>query len=345
MKKNIKILGVIGALVVLFGLGFLLTNGVLYYNYAVRKTTLDSGLFFIPTGTNFDEQTSLLIKNGFIKDSAEYQKVAKKFNFEKVLPGKYTITKDMTYRELLSVIGTGRQTPIKVTFNNIRTPEKLAGVISKYIEADSLQLLKAFNDESIITNVGLSKAGFMGLFIPNTYEFYWNTSAPEFVSRMKKEYDRFWSRESRDEKLKETGLTKEQVSTLASIIIEETKAEEEMPRIAGVYLNRINKGMLLQADPTVKYALGDPTIKRVLLRHLDVDSPYNTYKYAGLPPGVICVPPIVAIDAVLDHENHDLIYFCADSNLSGKHVFAKTLTEHSKNARKYALELNRRGIR
>lgn len=345
MKKTYKIIGALASLVAIIAIGFVVVNGMLYYNYAFKKVTLQEGVFFVPTGTTFEQQIVNLIDGGFIQDSSEYAKVAEHFESMGVKPGKYTITKDLTYRELFSVIVGGRQTPVKVTFNNIRDDKKLASVVSKYIEADSVEILDAINNDTLIASLGFDKASIMGLFVPNTYEFYWNTSGEDFLVRMKKEYDRFWSSSSREEKLDELNLTKQEVSTLASIIIEESKYSAEMPRIAGVYLNRIKKNMPLQADPTVKFALGDPTIKRVLLRHLEVNSPYNTYKNAGLPPGVICTPPIVAIDAVLNAEEHSYYYFCADSDLSGKHIFARSLSEHSQNARKYAAELNRRGIR
>lgn len=344
MKRRTKIIIGIIAVIVIIGAVFVGTNGILYYKYAFKKITDTEGVVYIPTGTSIDGQIKILLDSGYISSEKEYRRIINKFKAEDVSPGKYTLKKGMTYRELIGVLR-GKQTPVNVTFNNIRTAEKLASVVSQYIEADSFQLIKAFKNDSLIKSVGLTEPTFLSLFIPNTYEFYWNTSAEEFVERMKKEYDRFWSKNSREEKLSSTGLTKEQVSTLASIIIEETKTTSEMPRIAGVYINRLNKGMPLQADPTVKFAMGNFNIKRVLLRHTETDSPYNTYKYAGLPPGVICVPPIVAIDAVLDFEKNDLLYFCANSDLSGSHVFAKTLSEHNKNARKYAAELNRRGIR
>ncbi|MFI3263104.1 MAG: endolytic transglycosylase MltG [Rikenellaceae bacterium] len=345
MKKSYKIIGAVASLIVMIALGFVVVNGMLYYNYAFKKVTLQEGDFFVPTGTTFEQQVNNLISTGFISDSSEYANVAKHFESTRIRPGKFTIKKDLTYKELFSIIVGGKQTPVKVTFNNIRDDKKIASVVSNYIEADSSEIIKAIHNDTLIASLGFDKTSIMGLFIPNTYEFYWNTSGEDFLRRMKKEYNRFWSSSSREEKLEELGLTKHEVSTLASIVIEESKYNAEMPRIAGVYLNRIKVGMPLQADPTVKFALGDPTIKRILLRHLEVNSPYNTYKNTGLPPGVICTPPIVAIDAVLNAEEHSYYYFCADSDLSGKHIFARSLKEHSANARKYAAELNKRGIR
>ncbi|MFI3267111.1 MAG: endolytic transglycosylase MltG [Rikenellaceae bacterium] len=345
MKKTYKIIGAVLSLVAVIAIGFVVVNGMLYYNYAFKEVTLKEGVFFVPTGTTHEQQIENLVKEGFVSDSVEYAKVAEHFESTRVRPGKYTINKGLTYKDLFAVIVGGRQTPVKVTFNNIRDDKKMASVISKYIEADSIEIIKAIRNDTLIEGLGFDKKSIMGLFIPNTYEFYWNTSGEDFLRRMKKEYDRFWSSSSREERLDELGLTKQDVSTLASIVIEESKYNAEMPRIAGVYMNRLKIGMPLQADPTVKFALGDPSIKRVLLRHLEVNSPYNTYKNAGLPPGVICTPPIVAIDAVLNAEEHSYYYFCADSDLTGKHIFAKSLSEHTANARKYAAELNKRGIR
>ena len=181
------------------------------------------------------------------------------------------------------------------------------------------------------------------MFIPNTYELYWNCSSDEFLSRMQRENERFW--QSRERKLARTGLNRIEAYTLASIVYEETKRTDEMPRMAGVYINRLKRGMPLQADPTVRFALGDFSIRRVLNKHLEVDSPYNTYRHPGLPPGPICMPSIAAIDAVLDYENHDYLYFCAKDDLSGSHTFARSLAEHNRNAQAYARALNRRGIR
>ena len=184
---------------------------------------------------------------------------------------------------------------------------------------------------------------FMAMFIPNTYEVYWNCSVNDLLQRMKRESDRFWA--SRDAKLARCGLTRNEAITLASIVYEETKRQSEMPVVAGVYINRLRRGMPLQADPTVKFALGDFSLRRILHKHLEVDSPYNTYRVVGLPPGPICMPSIAAIDAVLNYQEHDYLYFCAKEDLSGAHNFARTLAEHNRNARAYAAALNRLKIR
>lgn len=318
---------------------------MVYYSYGIRKSVLKDGELFIPTGSTIDNEAAILFNEGFLVDTADYINFARKFKYDKVYPGKYMLKEGMSLKVLMKIVKTGLQTPVKVPFNNIRNREKLAGVVGKRIEADSASLMYVFNSDSVYKALGLNSKTFMSVFIPDTYEFYWNTSAEQFVERMKRENDNFWSEKEREKKLKELGMTKEEVSTLASIVIEESKAQSELAKIAGVYINRLKKGMPLQADPTVKFAVGDPTLRRVLFKHLEVESPYNTYKRSGLPPGPICVPPINAIDAVLDYEKHDLYYFCASPELNGLHFFAKTLTEHNKNAAAYAAALNRKGIR
>lgn len=345
MNFKIKSLGLYLILPLTFLLIGTLISFAIYYNYGIKKVTLKDGIVYIPTGSTLLDQAAILLDEGFLGDTVDYLFFAEKSDYLKVYPGKYTIKKEWSLRELNLLISTGKQTPVKVPFNNIRTREKLAGVISRYIEADSISLMKAFTSDSIYTKHGFNEATFLSMFIPNTYELYWSSTADQFVGRMKSEYDRFWAKESRQKALKKLNMTPQQVSILASIIIEESKAKQEFKRIAGVYVNRLRIGMPLQADPTVKFALGDPTIRRVLYRHLEVDSPYNTYKNKGLPPGVICVPPISAIDSVLEYEDHKLLYFCASPELNGLHFFAKTLSEHNRNARAYATALNRRGIR
>ena len=228
----------------------------------------------------------------------------------------------------------GFQTPVKVVFNNINNLEQLAGRVSDQIEADSLSITTAIRNDSSICPC---------YFIPNTYEFYWNTDAESFIKKMKAEYENFWN-ETRIAKAEEMNLKPEEVSILASIVDKETTKTSEMPRIAGVYLNRLKKHWPLQADPTLIYALGDYSIHRVLDVHKEIDSPYNTYKHAGLPPGPICLPSIAAIDAVLNAERHKYFYFCAKDDLSGYHVFARNINEHNRNAEKYRRALNKHKI-
>ncbi len=259
--------------------------------------------------------------------------------------GRYLIEPGMSNREVVNLIMSGRQTPVNVTFNNIRTKTDFAKRIGEQLMADSLDFMQLFDSTAYLEKLGVNKDNFMTLFIPNTYELYWNTSAEGFITRMIKEHDRFWTA-ARKTKADNIGLTPQQVYILASIVYSENeKAADEAPRIAGVYMNRINKGMKLEADPTVKFAIGNFAIKRILFADLEIESPYNTYKYTGLPPGPIHMPPIAYIDAVLNYEHHNYIFMCASGDGSGYHLFAKTLAEHNRNRDIYIATLNKQGIR
>jgi UPF0755 protein len=232
---------------------------------------------------------------------------------------------------------------VKVQFNQIRTKADLAGRLSRNLECDSITVLNWLNNPDSIARYGFNENTIISMFIPNTYNMKWNTSAPELMSRMGKEFKKFWN-EERAEKLRTTGLSQSEVVTLASIVYWETKLTADMPKIAGVYMNRIKRGIPLQADPTVIFAVGDFSIKRVLNKHLAIDSPYNTYKYAGLPPGPILIPPGKYVDAVLNYEKHDYIYFVAKEDFSGESYFSKTLSQHNIYAARFRRALNERGI-
>lgn len=318
------------------------------YTYRFGRAIDRKGTIRVATGTTFEELTRMLTDSGYLADPDKWVSFARSFDRDSVRAGNYALTEGLSYRTALTRFYFGQQTPVRITFNNIRTMERLAGAVSRFIEADSAQLLTVLKNTEIIEEHGFTPATFPALFIPNTYEVYWTLTPEGFVERMRKEYDRFWNdeRKAQAEKL---GYTPVEISTLAAIVAEETNLQREMTDVAGVYINRLRKGILLQADPTVKFALGDPSIRRVLHRHLTYDSPYNTYVYSGLPPGPICVPPIQAIDAVLayadEDKKHDYYYFCANADFSGAHVFARTLSEHNRNAAAYSAELNRRGIR
>lgn len=290
---------------------------------------------YIPTGADYQYVKNEIVAMNVLKSEKAFNWLAKKANYdENVHPGRYVLVDGMTNQQLITMLRMGYQTPVKVVFNNMRTVEQLAGRISEQIEADSTSIVDAIYATD---NVDATT------FIPNTYEFYWNTTAEDFVNKMVVEYNRFWN-ETRLEKAKNIKLTQREVSILASIIDKETSKTSEMPRIAGVYMNRLNKRWPLQADPTLIFALGDYNIRRVLDVHKNIDSPYNTYKYAGLPPGPICIPSIAAIDAVLNAEKHNYYYFCAKDDLSGYHVFAKNINEHNRNAEKYRRALNKQKI-
>lgn len=261
-----------------------------------------------------------------------------------VSQGRYELKRGENSLTLVRRLRYARQTPVRLAFNNVRTKKDLADRLSKNLRMTSEEMLSALTNPAIYSKYGTDKANIVSLFIPNTYEVYWNISPEDLVARMKKEYDKFWNDERLD-KLAEVGLTQQEVSTLASIVEEETRKKDEKPRVAGLYLNRVHQGIPLQADPTVKFALQDFSLKRIYRGHLECDSPYNTYKYAGLPPGPIRVPSIESIDAVLNFENHKYIYMCAKEDFSGYHNFAVTYDEHQENANKYRKALNSRGIK
>jgi len=342
MKKFVK-LGLVTALVglvigVLFLLRFYLTFRAA--NVAVSKQTL----IYIPTGSSYNDVLKILDKNKVIKSIDRFKRVAQYYDYENsVKPGCYAFEPGMSNSSIVKMLKYGHQKPVKVTFTSMRTWQQLAQRISSQIEADSVTLITLFTSDTVAFNRGFNPNTFMAMFIPNTYEFYWNTQALGFINRMYKEYNRFWN-ENRMQKATALGLSPVEVSILASIVEEETNVKSEMPIIAGVYINRLRKGIPLQADPTVKFAVGDFTIRRVLTRHLAVDSPYNTYKNRGLPPGPIRIPSVIAIDAVLNAQKHSYLYFCASPDFSDRHLFAKTLAEHNRNAAEYRRALNAKRI-
>lgn len=296
---------------------------------------------YIPTGADFDQVKDSLYAHDLIQDRKSFEWIALKKEYpQHVKPGRYLLVDEMSNNEVVNMLRGGSQTPVKVTFNNMRDVPMLAGRIGSQIEADSLSIVEYLNDGNHLDQLGFNAQTIPALFLPNTYEFYWNTNAEKFVEKMKGEYDKYWNAERLD-KAKAIGLSPVQVSILASIVDKETNKTDEMPKIAGVYLNRLRSGWLLQADPTLVFAVGDFELKRVLNVHKEVESPFNTYKYAGLPPGPICIPSLHSINAVLNAEKHNYYYFCAKDDFSGYHVFAKTLTEHNRNAQRYQRALSR----
>ena len=258
--------------------------------------------------------------------------------------GHYLLERGMSVIRVARMLKLGMQTPVRVTINNVRIPAQLAQKLAGQIDADSAAIMQALTSDEVARKAGFDSLTLFSMFIPNTYEFYWTVTPEEFVQRMKREYDRFWT-PGRDALRERSGLSRLEVMTLASIVYEETRKTDEMPRIAGVYVNRLRKGMPLQADPTVKYAMQDFGLRRILHKHLKYESPYNTYRNKGLPPSPICMPGIDAIDAVLNYEVHDYLFFCARATFDGYHNFARTLREHNANARAYSAELNRRKIK
>lgn len=333
--------------IVLIALAIFTYNAFKVYN-KIYAPNIDLGkkettYLYIPTGANFDTVKNILCDNNYITDSASFEWVAEKMNYKNhVYPGRYLIEKNMSNKDLITMLRAGEQAPVKVVFNNIRTKKDFATLISAQLEADAASIQQLLNDEKYLAGFGFNKNTALCMFLPNTYEFYWNTLADEFIRRMYDEYVNFWN-DKRKAKAEKAGLKIIEVSILASIIDEETKFADEKPTIAGVYINRLNKGMRLQADPTIRYLLGNK-VNRVLKKHLHIDSPYNTYRNNGLPPGPIRIPSMNAIEAVLNYKHHDYLFFCAKDDFSGYHSFAKTLTEHNKNARLYQKALNKKRI-
>lgn len=263
---------------------------------------------------------------------------------KKVRPGCYIAGGGISTLALFRNIRGGRQTPVKLTIPNVRTLGDLAARLSLQLELDSAQLASAFSDEALCQELGYDTTTIGCMFIPNTYEVFWNISAKDLMARLHKESNAFWTSKRKAE-AKAAGLTPNEVIIMASIVDQETANSEEKPMVAGMYLNRLHQGMKLQADPTVKFALKQFALKRILHEHLSVDSPYNTYRHEGLPPGPIAIPALSSIEAVLHFAHHDYIYMCAKEDFSGTHNFAKTYEEHLANARKYAEALNERGIK
>jgi UPF0755 protein len=299
---------------------------------------------YIPENASFAQVMDSVKANLEIKNQKLLEWIARKKRYpDLVKPGKYVFDGSLSYNELINILRGGRQTPVKITFSNIRTLNELAGRFGGQIEPDSAQILSFFSDPENYRSDGFTREDIISVFIPDTYEFYWSTSTVKLYNRMLREYRRFWNRE-RIQKSESVGLTQVEVSTLASIVDQEAAKQDEKPRIAGVYINRLRRGIPLQADPTIKFALNDFTINRILYKHLEVDSPYNTYKYSGLPPGPIGCPSIEGIDAVLNAEKHDYLYFAAKADFSGYHNFSRTLSEHNRYANQYQRELNKRKI-
>ncbi|RLD91008.1 MAG: endolytic transglycosylase MltG [Bacteroidetes bacterium] len=299
----------------------------------------------IPTGADYSTLKTILYKNGLIVHRKNFEWVAEKKHLNELIkPGHYLIKNAIPTLELVNMLRSGNQTPVKVTFNNVRNVYQLADIVSRQIEADSASIVRVIQDSVFLKRLGLNKTTAATIFLPNTYEFWWNTNAEAFVSRMVQEYYKFWTADKIN-KANEAGLTKTEVSILASIVEKETTKNDEKPMIAGVYINRLKKGWRLQADPTLVFALNDYTIKRVLNKYKLIDSPYNTYKHLGLPPGPICIPSIASINAVLNYNKENYFYFCARDDFSGYHVFAKTNRQHAKNAKKYREALNKMNIK
>lgn len=338
MKK--KLLAVAAILL----LGGLAVVGYVYPKIYSANVDLSGGeqVLYIPTGATYDDVLELLAP--MLKDPDGFEFVAGLKSYpDRVKPGRYTLREGWNNNALVNLLRAGNQTPVRVTFTPTRHIMEVAGKAARHLELDSVALHSALMNADIAKQYGFTPATFSCMFIPNTYEFYWNTNVGGFLDRMGEEYKRFWNNSRRD-KATAIGLTPEEVTTLASIIKEEIVHADEAPRVAGVYLNRVREGWRLDADPTLKFANNDWTLRRVLDQHKAVDSPYNTYKYAGIPPGPITLPSSTLIDAVLNAEKHDYFFFVANSSGDGHHHFSRTIGEHNHYARRYQNTLNRQGI-
>ncbi|GGA80964.1 aminodeoxychorismate lyase [Flavobacterium palustre] len=342
-KKIISIISVaiISALIIY---GFILISQIFSDN---TKFTEKEVYVHVPTDATYQQVMDTL--KTYVTNLDRFEMVANKMSYpENVKSGRFLLTKGMNSYELVKAMR--NNVPVKLAFNNQERIENLAGRVGSQIEADSLSLLNSFKDSVFLKENGFTEENVLSMFIANTYEVYWNTSAEKFRDKMIKEYRNFWDKE-RVAKAEKQGLSPIEVTTLASIVHKESVKKDERPRIAGVYLNRLRAGMPLQADPTVIFAKKkkdndfNQIIKRVFYNDLFLNSPYNTYKVVGLPPGPIAMPDITALEAVLDPEKNNFIYFCASVNRFGYHEFAATLAEHNVNAKKYADWVNAQGIK
>ena len=262
----------------------------------------------------------------------------------KVRTGAYRFTANDRCLDIYRRLSRGHQTPVKLVLSDQRTADRLISLMGQQLMADSAEIAAVLLDSAFYTNLGFTPATYPAFFIPNTYEVYWNMDAQALARRLKKEYNGYWNA-ARRQRAQQIGLTPIEVSTLASIVDEETTNNAEKPIVAGLYINRLNRDIPLQADPTVKFAVGDVSLQRILFKHLEVDSPYNTYKHPGLPPGPIRIPSVQGLNSVLHYAHHDYLYMCAKEDFSGTHNFARTLAQHNANARRYQQALNRLQIR
>lgn len=336
--------------IIILLIGFLAAS-FSYYIWQIMKTPNlqadkdKSFILLIPKGANFDTVWDTLTKNNVVKDEMSFRFIAKLRKYtESVKSGRYIIKPNSGNYEVIGKLRSGDQDPLNLTFNNVRLRKDLVHKIGTKFEFDSTAFERVLFDSTLAKQYGFTDETFMCMFIPNTYDVFWNVEPKKIFDRMKYEFDKFWTAE-RKAKAAELGLSTIQVSILASIVEEEqARKDDEKPRVAGLYLNRLKTNMQLQADPTIKFALQDFGIKRVLNEHLRVQSPYNTYIHTGLPPGPIRLANVASIDAVLNYEKHDYLYMCASPDLNGYHIFAKTYEDHMNNARLYQQALNKMKI-
>lgn len=341
MKKTVHIVVIIIAALIC------LTS---YFGYQQVFAPLSDSdeIVLVPRETSFEILKDSLEVNGLMKNPAFFDFFSTKKRFSKIYPGRYFVKSGTDLNSLVNMLRLGSQKPLNIIFNNASTLEDLAGKLSIQIEADSIDLVTAFKSDLFFSTYNLDEASARKLFIPNTYEVYWTITPVEFLERMQKEYTQFWTPE-RLLQAKNKGLTAHEVSVLASIVQKETAKSDEQPIVAGLYLNRLIKGMKLQSDPTVIYALHerdgfDKVIKRVLKKDLKIASKYNTYYTKGLPPNPICIPEMSALLSVLNAKTHTHIYMCAKEDFSGYHNFTNSWSVHKRNAKRFQKALSNKGV-
>lgn len=332
MKKNL------GWIIPTFAVVFAFVLFFIYFLGAKVDIIEEKTNLYIYPNTTKSEVVKTIESQNIIINSIAFKFYSFVFNYKTVHSGCYEIEKGLSVGRLVHKLAKGRQTPIKLVLGKSRTKEEFAETIDNDLAFSKKELLSKMNDNEFLKSFGVDSITVLSLFIPNTYEVYWNITIDDFFKRMSVEQDRFWRK--RVDKLKAIGYNKLEVLTIASIVEEETNMNDEKPIVAAVYINRLKKGMPLQADPTIKFALGDFTIKRIVGKMLGVESPYNTYRNLGLPPAPICIPSIASIDAVLNYEKNDYLFFCAKEDFSGYHNFTSDIKEHYANARKYQAALN-----
>ena len=339
MKKKMIVGVLAGILVLACVVAVLFFRIFMSENVRNREVTV-----VVPPGADFEQVMDTLRKHEVLKSEATFRKTAEALKYKTIRIGKYDISGCRTNLDLVRLLRRGQHSPVKVTFNNTRTVDQFVEKVGNRFFFEPQELGALLYDKNYMQKFGLTDTTAVCLLIPNTYEIYYDITAEEFLDRMNSYYQEFWN-ERRKARASEIGLTPVQVATLASIVEEENMRPSEKAIIAGLYINRLNKGMLLQSDPTVKFAIGDFARKRILNADLQVDSPYNTYKYKGLPPGPIRIPEASTMDSVLNYRHHDYLYMCAKEDFSGYHNFTASAAEHSRNAARYRASLNARNIR
>lgn len=344
--KYLKIIGFVILIGIIIGGIYIYPKASMYFYGKKTSPITKTTDFYVKSGAVFSEVIQGLKDEGIIEDTDKFTEYAAFRNLkqETLEAGKYSFPKNVAYSKVLEDLRQGNgEKEIQITFNNARTKKEVAEKIALNVELSADEILKRITDASYTSKFGFSPVTINTMFIPNTYNAYWDISADELIAKLAKEYKRFWT-PARKAKAKALNMSQTEVSTLASIVVCETIKMDEAPKIAGVYVNRLKRGIPLDADPTLKWVLGDFEIKRILNKDKELDSPYNTYKNRGLPPGPIYIPSVQYIDAVLNYEKHDYIFFCAKEDFSGYSNFAKTNRQHEINARKYHKALNERNI-